>query len=45
MRRGFSPWRDLPALVWLMAIPVVAVAHSWIPEPRWLLLHLLDHEC
>jgi len=41
MRRGFSPWRDLPALVWLMAIPVVAVAHPWVPEPRWLLLHLL----
>ena len=41
MRRGFSPWRDLPALVWLMAIPVVAVAHPWLPEPRWLLLHLL----
>lgn len=41
MRRGFSPWRDLPALVWLAAIPVVAFAHPWIPEPRWLLLHLL----
>lgn len=41
MKRGFSPWRDLPALVWLVAIPVVAFAHPWIPEPRWLLLHLL----
>src|SRR6478609_701888 len=41
MRRGFSPWRDLPALVWLAAIPVVAFSHPWIPEPRWLLLHLL----
>ncbi|MCA9711131.1 MAG: hypothetical protein KDK70_35140, partial [Myxococcales bacterium] len=28
-------------MVWLMAIPVVAVAHPWLPEPRWLLLHLL----
>ena len=41
MSRGFSPWRDLPALAWLLAIPVVAFAHPWIPEPRWLLLHLL----
>src|SRR6478609_7922004 len=41
MRRGFSPWRDLPALVWLAAIPVVAFSHPWIPEPRWLVLHLL----
>lgn len=41
MSRGFSPLRDLPALVWLLAIPVVALAHPWIPEPRWLLLHLL----
>ncbi|MDP9821944.1 multicopper oxidase domain-containing protein [Nocardioides massiliensis] len=41
MRRGFSPLRDLPALVWLTAIPVVAFAHPWIPEPRWLLVHLL----
>ncbi|MFC7495675.1 MULTISPECIES: multicopper oxidase domain-containing protein [unclassified Nocardioides] len=41
MSRGFSPWRDLPALVWLLAIPGVAFAHPWIPEPRWLILHLL----
>lgn len=41
MRRGFSPWRDLPALGWLAAVPLVAFAHPWIPEPRWLLLHLL----
>ncbi|WP_243058400.1 multicopper oxidase domain-containing protein [Nocardioides sp. SR21] len=41
MSRGFSPWRDLPAIAWLAAIPVVAFAHPWIPEPRWLLLHLL----
>lgn len=41
MSRGFSPWRDLPALLWLLAIPVVAFAHPVIPEPRWLLLHLL----
>ena len=41
MSRGFAPLRDLPALVWLLAVPVVAVAHPWIPEPRWLLLHLL----
>ena len=41
MTRGFSPWRDLPALLWLLCVPVVAFAHPLIPEPRWLLLHLL----
>lgn len=41
MRRGFSPWRDLPATVWLMTIPVIAFAHPWIPQPRWLLVHVL----
>jgi len=41
MRRGFSPLRDLPALVWLLGVVVVAFVHPWIPEPRWLLIHLL----
>ena len=41
MTRGFAPWRDLPALVWMLAVPGAAFAHPWIPEPRWLLLHLL----
>lgn len=41
MTRGFSPLRDLPALVWLIAIPLVSFAHPLIPEPRWLLVHLL----
>lgn len=40
-RRGFSPLRDLPALLWLMAVVVVSLAHRELPAPRWLLIHLL----
>ncbi|MDP3969567.1 MAG: multicopper oxidase domain-containing protein [Nocardioides sp.] len=40
-RRGFSPWRDLPVLVWLLATVVSTAVHPWVPEPRWLMLHLL----
>ena len=40
-RRGFSPLRDLPALLWLTAVVVVALAHRELPAPRWLLIHLL----
>jgi nitrite reductase (NO-forming) len=39
--RGFWPLRDLPIVVWLAALVVTALAHSLIPEPRWLMLHLL----
>ncbi|KQV77888.1 copper oxidase [Nocardioides sp. Root122] len=39
--RGFWPLRDLPVVGWLMAAVVVALVHQWVPEPRWLLLHLL----
>ncbi|HEY0953019.1 multicopper oxidase domain-containing protein [Nocardioides sp.] len=40
-RRGFSPLRDLPALLWLIAVVVVSLAHRDLPAPRWLLIHLL----
>ena len=39
--RGFWPLRDLPVVGWLLAAVVVALVHRWVPEPRWLLLHLL----
>jgi nitrite reductase (NO-forming) len=39
--RGFWPIRDLPVLGWLLAAVVVALVHRWVPEARWLLLHLL----
>ena len=39
--RGFWPMRDLPVVVWLLAVAVVALAHPVVPAPRWLLIHLL----
>ena len=39
--RGFWPMRDLPVVVWLLAVAVVALAHPALPAPRWLLIHLL----
>lgn len=39
--RGFSPLRDLPAVLWLFAAGVVAVVHADVPAPRWLLIHLV----
>lgn len=41
LARGFSPWRDLPLLGWLLAAAVVAVAHRWVPDGSWLMLHLV----
>jgi nitrite reductase (NO-forming) len=40
-RRGFSPLRDLPAVLWLAAVVVVALVHRDVAAPRWLLFHLL----
>lgn len=40
-RRGFSPVRDLPAVLWLSAVVLVALVHRDVPAPRWLLFHLL----
>lgn len=33
--------RDVPSLVWFIAIVVVAIIHRWLPMPGWLMLHLL----
>ncbi len=33
--------RDLPAVGWLVAAGVVVLTHSVVPEPRWLLVHLV----
>jgi nitrite reductase (NO-forming) len=40
-RKGFSPVRDVPAVVWLLAVVVVALVHREVAAPRWLLFHLL----
>jgi nitrite reductase (NO-forming) len=39
--RGFWPLRDVPVVLWLLAVVVVALAHPLVPAPRWLLIHLL----
>lgn len=38
--RGFWPMRDLPVVGWLLATLLVWVGHSFVPAPRWLLVHL-----
>lgn len=40
MRRRRS-LRDYALVLWLVAAVVVAVAHRWIPESTWLLVHLV----
>jgi nitrite reductase (NO-forming) len=39
--RGFWPLRDIPVVLWLLAVAVVALAHPLVPAPRWLMIHLL----
>src|SRR5690625_2629789 len=39
--RGVWALRDRPALVWLAAAAVMAVIHPFVPESRWLLVHLV----
>jgi nitrite reductase (NO-forming) len=39
--RGFWPIRDLPVVLWLLAVLLVALLRSSVPAPRWLLLHLM----
>jgi nitrite reductase (NO-forming) len=41
MRRGFSPLRDLPAVLWMVALIAVVLVHPFVPAPRWLMIHLL----
>ncbi|WP_313409315.1 hypothetical protein, partial [Aeromicrobium sp.] len=40
-KRRFQPLRDLPAVLWLVAVVVVTLAHREVPAPRWLMFHLL----
>lgn len=40
-RGGFWPLRDLPVVFWLAAAAISALAHSLLPAPRWLIIHLL----
>jgi len=40
VRRGRS-WRDYAVVAWFVAAVAVAIAHRWIPESTWLLVHLV----
>lgn len=40
MRRGRS-LRDYALILWFVAAGVVAVAHQWVPEATWLMIHLI----
>jgi nitrite reductase (NO-forming) len=40
-RKRFAPLRDLPAVLWLMAVVAVALVHRDVTAPRWVLFHLL----
>lgn len=39
--RGLWPLRDLPVVLWLMALVVVVLAHPFVDVPHWLLIHLV----
>ncbi|SNU02546.1 nitrite reductase (NO-forming) [Ruaniaceae bacterium KH17] len=39
--RGFWPMRDLPTAFWLVLLVAATVVHRDLPEPRWLMIHLL----
>ena len=39
--RRRSRLRDLPLIVWLALAVVIAVAHRWLPDANWLMLHLV----
>src|SRR5690625_5166078 len=39
--RGTWALRDRPALVWLAAAAIMAIIHPFVPESRWLLVHLV----
>lgn len=40
-RGGQFALRDRPGVVWLMLAVVVALAHRFVPESRWLMVHLV----
>lgn len=39
--RGFWAARDLPTVFWLLLLITATFVHRDLPEPRWLLIHLL----
>lgn len=39
--RGLWPLRDLPALGWLTLAVAVSLVHPFLPESRWLMVHLV----
>ncbi len=39
--RGFWPMRDIPTALWLVLTVMATLVHRNIPEPRWLMIHLL----
>lgn len=39
--KKFWPMRDLPSYLWLVLTVIVSVGHRWLPEPRWLMIHLV----
>ena len=39
--RGHWALRDQPALLWLLLAVVMTVVHPWVPESRWLMVHLV----
>ncbi|WP_298868014.1 multicopper oxidase domain-containing protein [uncultured Microbacterium sp.] len=39
--RGFWAMRDIPTLLWLILVVVVALAQGVLPMPGWLLIHLM----
>ena len=39
--RGHWTLRDQPALLWLLVAGVMTVIHPWVPESRWLMVHLV----
>lgn len=40
-QRRFNPLRDIPALLWMTAVVVVALLRTDLPTARWLIFHLL----
>ncbi|MGC0271384.1 multicopper oxidase domain-containing protein [Pseudactinotalea sp. Z1739] len=39
--RGVWAMRDRPALLWLVVAVIMAIAHPFVPESRWLMVHLV----
>ena len=39
--RGFRAMRDIPTAFWLVLTVIATLVHRDLPEPRWLMIHLL----